>query len=84
MSALIYEKVFINEYLEGMAESLRAASPVSVLVESTEYVRSTAGELYRQFAQYIKSQIKIYARQYMLQGSLYRNGTFQLSPHEFC
>ena len=80
---LIYEKVFINEYLEGMAESLRAANlQLAYLSKVRSMLGRQRGRLYRQFAQYIKSQIEIYARQYMLQGSLYRNGTFQLSPHE--
>ena len=80
---LIYEKVFINEYLEGMAESLRAANlQLAYLSKVRSVLGRQRGRLYRQFAQYIKSQIEIYARQYMLQGSLYRNGTFQLSPHE--
>ena len=80
---LIYEKVFINEYLEGMAESLRAANlQLAYLSKVRSVLGRQRGRLYRQFAQYIKSQIEIYARQYMLQGSLYRNGTFLLSPHE--
>ena len=45
---LIYD-TFINEYLEEWNLPSRE-SPASVLVESTEYVRSTAGRLYRQFA----------------------------------
>ena len=80
---LIYEKVFANEYLEGMAESLRAANlQLAHLSKVRSMLGRQRGRLYRQFTQYIIAQIKVYAGQYALQGSLYRNGTFLLSPHE--
>ena len=82
-SSLIREKVFINEYVEGMAESLRAANlQLAYLSNVLSMLGRQRGRLYRRFAQYIASQIKIYAGQYALQGSLYKNSTFLLSPHD--
>ena len=80
---LIYEKVHMNEYVEEMAESLRAANlQLAYLSKVRSMLGRQRGRLYRQFTQYIIAQIKVYAGQYTLQGSLYRNGTFLLSPHE--